>query len=76
LTCKNKGGEKKMTKPGFTSITISEELKQQLTMTARAHGFRSVPALINSLLQHFLKERQTIKNAVLETMKELGPAST
>jgi hypothetical protein len=40
-----------MTKPGFTSITVSEELKQQLTMTARVYGFRSVPALINSLLQ-------------------------
>ena len=39
----------KMPKPGFTAITVSNRLKQRLTITARQLGL-SVPRLIEEML--------------------------
>jgi hypothetical protein len=39
-----------MLKSGFTGLTVSVSLKQRLNETARASGFSSVPALLESLL--------------------------
>jgi len=41
-----------MPKPGFTAITVSKSLKERLSNTAKALGYRSIPALIESLLYY------------------------
>jgi hypothetical protein len=39
-----------MPKHGFTGLTVSVSLKQRLNEAAKAFGFSSVPALLESLL--------------------------
>ena len=42
-----------MPKPGYTAITVSLSLKQRLKDAARSLGYRSVPALIEDLLNRY-----------------------
>jgi len=44
-----------MPKEGFTALTVSVSLKDQLTTTAKTLGYRSVPALIEDLLSKDLR---------------------